>query len=60
MHAQLLPGAWVLHPQQPDWGSGQIQSIIDNRVTVNFEEAGKKVINAAVVALEPDPTRPTR
>ncbi|UEM20253.1 DUF3553 domain-containing protein [Skermanella mucosa] len=48
----MVPGALVRHPAQPDWGLGQIQSSIGNRVTVNFEHAGKVLINAAVVSLE--------
>ncbi len=47
----LVPGTWVTHPTQPDWGFGQVQSSIGARVTVNFEHAGKRVINAEVVAL---------
>ncbi|WP_236037801.1 DUF3553 domain-containing protein [Belnapia arida] len=43
----------VRHPGQPDWGIGQIQSVIGDRVTVNFEHAGKVLINASVVTLEP-------
>mgnify|MGYP003383696170 CR=1 FL=1 len=35
----------VRHPAQPDWGLGQVQSNINNRVTVNFEHAGKRVID---------------
>jgi hypothetical protein len=46
------PGDYVRHPQQPDWGLGQVQSVIGPRVTVNFENAGKVLINIAVVALE--------
>ncbi|NNG05997.1 MAG: DUF3553 domain-containing protein [Inquilinus sp.] len=49
----LLPGSFVRHPTQPEWGIGQIQTVIDRRVTVNFEHRGKVVINAAVVTLEP-------
>jgi FKBP-type peptidyl-prolyl cis-trans isomerase 2 len=49
----LEPGMRVRHPGQPDWGIGQIQSVIGDRVTVNFENAGKVLINAAVVELEP-------
>jgi len=49
----LEPGAWVRHPGQPDWGVGQVQSVVGGRVTVNFEHAGKVLVNAAVVALEP-------
>lgn len=46
------PGQWVRHPGKPDWGSGQVQSAIDGRVTVNFENAGKVLINVHAVALE--------
>lgn len=46
------PGTWVRHPGRPDWGAGQVQSAIGSRVTVNFENAGKVLINAAIVALE--------
>jgi Protein of unknown function (DUF3553) len=48
----LLPGDFVRHPDQPDWGLGQVQSVIAGRVTVNFENAGKVTINAEVVALQ--------
>lgn len=48
----LIPGMLVRHPRQPDWGIGQIQSVIGDRVTVNFEHAGKVSINAGVVLLE--------
>jgi transcription elongation factor GreA-like protein len=42
----------VRHPNQPDWGVGQVQSVIGERVTVNFEDRGKVLINTAVVELE--------
>ena len=48
----IQPGQHVLHPGQPDWGVGQVQSAIGERVTVNFENAGKGLINTAVVALD--------
>jgi len=48
----IEPGAWVRHPACPDWGIGQVQSVVNDRITVNFEEAGKRLINARVVALE--------
>ena len=48
----MEPGQWVRHPRQPAWGVGQVQSAIGERVTVNFEECGKVVINASVVMLE--------
>ncbi len=50
-HAMLEPGQWVRHPDQPDWGDGQVQSVVGERVTVNFEHAGKVLINARVIAL---------
>ncbi len=46
------PGQRVRHPGQPDWGEGQVQSVVGARVTVNFENAGKVLINARLVALE--------
>jgi transcription elongation factor GreA-like protein len=52
MNPLLVPGAMVRHPTQPDWGIGQVQSVIGERVTVNFEDRGKVLINAAVVELE--------
>ena len=52
MNSLLVPGALVRHPARPDWGLGQVQSVIGERVTVNFEDRGKVLINAAVVELE--------
>ena len=52
MNPLLVPGARVRHPNEPDWGVGQVQSVIGERVTVNFEERGKVLINAAVIELE--------
>ncbi|MCC6305176.1 MAG: DUF3553 domain-containing protein [Rhodobacteraceae bacterium] len=51
----LVPGILVRHPGRPDWGTGQVQSVIGHRVTANFEHAGKQVIDATAVALEPLP-----
>lgn len=56
MNIRLTPGAFVRHPDLPDWGLGQVQSVIGERVTVNFEHAGKQLINAATIPLlEVDP-----
>jgi Protein of unknown function (DUF3553) len=52
MNSLLVPGALVRHPTQPDWGIGQVQSVVGERVTVNFEHRGKVLINAAVIQLE--------
>jgi FKBP-type peptidyl-prolyl cis-trans isomerase 2 len=53
MLSQHEPGQYVSHPAQPDWGLGQVQSVDGNRVTVNFEHAGKVLINTAIITLEP-------
>ena len=52
MNPLLVPGAMVRHPTEPDWGLGQVQSVIGERVTVNFEDRGKVLINTAVIELE--------
>lgn len=51
MNAILTPGALVRHPAREDWGLGQVQSNIGGRVTVNFEEVGKQVIDSGQVTL---------
>lgn len=51
MPSHIEPGMRVRHPDRPDWGDGQVQSVIGDRVTVNFPGAGKVLINAAVVEL---------
>lgn len=53
MNSILEPGMLVRHPQQPDWGTGQVQSNIAGRITVNFREVGKVVIDGARVELVP-------
>ena len=65
----LSPGDFVRHPARPDWGLGQIQSMIGHRITVNFEnawmtrkvptsKAGKVVIDGNVIELAPDDASP--
>ena len=46
------PGDFVINPKNSSWGTGQIQSIIKNKVTINFENVGKKVINGKEIILE--------
>ena len=46
------PGDKVINPNNKDWGIGQVQSIIKYRITVNFENVGKKVINAENIELK--------
>ena len=53
MVALLEPGMLVRHPAQADWGLGQVQSNIGTKVTVNFEHAGKVVIESNRVFLVP-------
>lgn len=52
MSTLIQPGMRVRHPGQPDWGVGQVQSVVGDRVTVNFEHAGKLLINTANVLLD--------
>ena len=54
----LEPGVLVRHPDQADWGLGQVQTVVGHKITVNFEDAGKQTIDAAQVRLVyvgPDP-----
>ena len=53
LNAILSPGMLVRHPEQPDWGTGQVQSNVGGRVTVNFRDEGKVVIDSARIALIP-------
>ena len=46
------PGDKVVNPSNKNWGIGQVQSIIKDKVTVNFENVGKKVINSKIIELE--------
>ena len=46
------PGDKVTNPDNKDWGIGQVQSIINGKVTVNFENVEKKVINSEIIRLE--------
>ena len=48
----LEPGVIVFNPKAPEWGNGQVQSKIGNKVTVNFEDMGKLVIDGSLIALE--------
>ena len=52
MILNYVPGDFVINPQNRSWGTGQIQSIIKNKVTVNFENVGKKVIYSKEIVLE--------
>ena len=49
---EFEPGDKVFNPANKNWGIGQIQSIIKNKATVNFQNNGKKVINLDNVELK--------
>ena len=51
--ALLEPGMLVRHPGQPDWGVGQVQSNIGGRVTVNWPDMGKVVVDGNRIGLVP-------
>jgi hypothetical protein len=53
LNALLEPGMRVSHPAKPDWGIGQVQSNIGGKVTVNFPDAGKIVIDRTRISLTP-------
>ena len=52
MILDIEPGDKVINPNNKDWGIGQIQTIINEKITVNFENVGKKVINSSNIKLE--------
>ncbi len=51
-NAFLEPGMLVRNPSKPEWGLGQVQSVIDGRITVNFRDEGKVVIDGRLIALD--------
>ena len=49
----FTPGIFVINTdKKSEWGIGQIQSSINNLITINFENVGKKTINISKVNLE--------
>ena len=52
MQYDIEPGNFVVNPSEKSWGIGQVQSVIKNKATVNFENMGKQVINMDNVNLE--------
>ncbi|TVQ36076.1 MAG: DUF3553 domain-containing protein [Geminicoccaceae bacterium] len=51
IEAVYVPGTLVQHPAHPEWGTGQVQTAINGRITVNFEHEGKVVVDARHVSL---------
>ena len=52
LNSILAPGMLVRLPERPDWGVGQVQSNIAGKITVNFREEGKVIIDGSLVTLE--------
>tara|TARA_B100000676_G_C17358949_1_gene474784 strand:- start:362 stop:529 length:168 start_codon:yes stop_codon:yes gene_type:complete len=52
MILEFEPGDKVINPLNKNWGIGQVQSVINNKITVNFQNVGKKVINSENIELE--------
>ena len=52
MQYDIEPGNFVVNPYQKSWGIGQVQSIIKNKATVNFQNVGKQVIDLNNISLE--------
>ena len=42
---EIIPGSYVINEFKKDWGIGQVQSSINQKITINFEHVGKKVID---------------
>ena len=52
MHLEFEPGDYVVNPSNKEWGIGQVQSVIKSKITVNFENFGKQVINLEFITLK--------
>ena len=52
LNAILEPGMLVRNPDQPGWGVGQVQSNIGGKITINFREEGKVVVDGTKIVLE--------
>ena len=48
----ITPGMFVINKLRKEWGIGQVQSSINEKITINFEHVGKKVININKVPLK--------
>ena len=51
-NTNLSPGVYVVNKKNVDWGVGQVQSVINEKITVNFENCGKKVVNIKEIKLK--------
>jgi hypothetical protein len=50
--SDFFPGQRVRLPARPEWGIGQVQSVVGDRVTVNFENAGKVMLRLSGITLD--------
>lgn len=48
----IVPGMFVRHPTEHRLGLGRVQTVVGAKITVNFENAGKIIINGEKVDLE--------
>ena len=51
--SDVFPGMRVRLPARPEWGIGQVQSVAGDRLTVNFENAGKVTLRLSAAEIEP-------
>ena len=51
----IIPGSFVINPKKLNWGIGQVQSVINDRITVNFENIGKTLVNIKIIELKEVP-----
>ena len=49
---EFEPGDKVVNPSSKDWGVGQVQSVINNKATINFENVGKKAIKTKKIIIK--------
>jgi hypothetical protein len=48
----ISQGSFVRHPKAPDLGLGRVQTIVGDKITVNFENAGKLIVDGSVIELD--------
>ena len=52
INGEITPGSYVVNENNKNWGIGQVQSSIDEKITINFEHVGKKVININMISIK--------
>ena len=51
-NSDLTPGVFVVNEKKIEWGIGQVQSNVGEKITINFENVGKKTINSKIIKLK--------